>query len=50
MKKLIIAMIFMFTCFIPAFSDFTIDDLFVSGGTSKPVDTKDESKEEHDCQ
>lgn len=47
MKKLTIAIFFMLTVMTPSFADFTIDDLFVSGGTKKPVETKGEQK--HDC-
>lgn len=50
MKKLMIAMSFMLTCLTPSFADFTIADLFVSGGVDKPIETKDTKKKEHDCQ
>ncbi|CAA6799344.1 MAG: Unknown protein [uncultured Sulfurovum sp.] len=32
-----------------AFADFTIKDLFISGGTDKPVKSKDAATG-HDCQ
>ncbi len=32
------------------FADFTVKDLFVSGGADRPVDTKENQKKEHDCQ
>jgi len=41
MKKLTLATIFMLTLITPSFADFTIDDLFVSGGTDKPIQSKD---------
>ena len=47
MKKLTISMIFMLTLVSPSFADFTLDDLFVSGGTDKPTQSKD--AKEHDC-
>lgn len=47
MKKLTIAMILMFTFISPSFADFTIKDLFISGGTDKPAQSKD--TKEHDC-
>jgi hypothetical protein len=49
MKKLTLAMIFMLTMMTPSFADFTVDDLFTSGGVDKPVKTKDTKKKEHDC-
>ena len=48
MKKLTVTMIFMLTLITPSFADFTIDDLFISGGTDKPTQSKD--TKEHDCQ
>ncbi|CAA6814166.1 MAG: Unknown protein [uncultured Sulfurovum sp.] len=48
MKKLILTMSFILALITPTFADFTIDDLFVSGGTDKPVKSKD--RKEHDCQ
>lgn len=50
MKKLIISMTFVLALITPVFADFTIDDLFVSGGVDKPVETKDTEKKEHDCE
>ena len=50
MKKLTMSMIFMLTLITPSFADFTVDDLFVSGGVEKPVETKDTDKKEHDCE
>ena len=50
MKKLTIAMIFMLTLITPSFADFTIDDLFISGGTQHPSDSKDTKKKVHDCE
>lgn len=39
MKKLIITMSFTLALITPSFADFTLADLFVSGGTGKPVKT-----------
>ena len=50
MKKLTMTMIFMLTLITPSFADFTIDDLFVSGGTDKPTQSTEETKKDHDCQ
>jgi len=44
MKKLTMTMIFMLTLISPSFADFTVDDLFVSGGTDKPTKSAEESK------
>ena len=49
MKKLTMSMIFMLALLSPLSADFTIDDLFVSGGTDKPVKSKDAATG-HDCQ
>lgn len=50
MKKLTIAIIFMLTVITPSFADFTLADLFVSGGVDKPVDSNNSKRKEHDCQ
>ena len=42
------SIIFMLALITPSFADFTVDDLFVSGGTDKPTQSKD--AKEHDCQ
>ena len=49
MKKLTISMIFMLALITPSFADFTVKDLFVSGGTSQPTESKDAEKKDHDC-
>lgn len=48
MKKITITMVLMLTFLTPSFADFTIKDLFISGGSDKPKDSKMQSN--HDCQ
>ena len=57
MKNIKVITIVLALCTSTAFADFTIKDLFVSGGTSKPVDKSktDDSKDKdshkkHDCE
>ena len=51
MKKLTITMIFMLTLITPTLADFTLADLFVSGGTTQQpsIQSEDEEVRIHDC-
>lgn len=50
MKNIKIVTIALLLMTTTAFADFTIADLFVSGGTAEPIhSSNDREKKEHDC-
>jgi hypothetical protein len=48
MKKIALSTLILAFMTTSVFADFTIKDLFVEGGTSKPV--KEKNNKKHDCQ